>query len=132
MVDEGYIIYLDDDDALASNDVIEKLVPYLNNDKIVLFNSDFGNRTLPTPEAISKLTNSNPSDIGSIGGICFAFPYYKFKKEYNIEWDEFTCSDNRLINSLAGWEFNKVIHVPILVTKLQGKAGGGNKKDKAL
>lgn len=133
MVDNGYIMYLDDDDMLASDDAIEKLASYMKDDKVILFDGAFGSKVLPTPKAINNLTNHQQTEIGTIGGRCFAFPYYKFNKKYYIEWDEFTCSDNRLINKLASWNFNDIIHVPILVTKAQSVvAGGGNKKDKAL
>lgn len=122
-IDNGWVIYIDDDDAFVSSDSLEKVVKFINesdDDTFIIWQMIYSNmNVLPI-----DVSNSNPPKIGGIGGSCFTFhskyiPY--------ATWDSWKCSDfrviERLYNTIPRYIFKRepIIFVPI--------AGMGLKKD---
>lgn len=93
-VDNGWIIYLDDDDYLFDNSTIARIVDYINQygDNTLLFwkMERIGRDILPTQAPI-------PPRVGGIGGSCVGF-HTKYIE--HATWDSWKCSDFRVITRL--------------------------------
>lgn len=122
-INNGWIIYLDDDDLFNRLDAVEIIVNAIkenDEDTLIYWKMVYSNgRSLP--KIIDK---SHKPFIGGIGGSCMCF-HNKYKKL--AIWDSWKCSDFRVINRLHHgipkfvFISKKLILVPI--------AGFGNKKD---
>ena len=96
LVNDGWVIYLDDDDKFIDENVISKIVDVINNhdeDTLIVWQFKLGDNLI-LPKEISKNT---PPFIGGIGGSTITFNY-KYN-EYAI-WDSWKCSDFRVIDKL--------------------------------
>jgi glycosyltransferase involved in cell wall biosynthesis len=122
-VDEGWVIYLDDDDTLAHTKVIEEIVNVINKhdeDTLIFWKFKLGdNLVLPR-----KLDKSNPPSIGGIGGSCMTF---NIKYKHLSEWDSWKCGDFRVIRKLYNGIANNIFINKVNV--LAPIPGSGNKKD---
>jgi hypothetical protein len=110
MVKNGWIMFLDDDDILASNKSLAIINNYLNNENNILFWKVKIGKRIIIPENINKIKK------GKISGIGFCF-HSKFK---NLsKWKPIRCSDFHFINLLLKTKknFNK-IKLPIVLTKV--------------
>lgn len=96
-VEEGWILFLDDDDQLLHNNVLSEIVEEINkvNDEtIFIWQMRYPNgKVLPT----SKHFKSENIEINNIGSPCVIF-HSKYKGF--AKWDEWKGSDFRFINAL--------------------------------
>lgn len=101
-VPEGFIIYLDDDDYLTTPTAIEEIVSHIpNKDTLIIWRFRVMNLELP------PLDFAEPKHT-KIGGSCFTF-HTKWLPA--ATWDQWKCSDYRVIKSL--WEsIPEYIYIP--------------------
>lgn len=97
IVEDGWVLFLDDDDHLLHNKVIEEIVAEIkkaDDDTLFIWQMRFPNgKLLPT----SKHFKSKQIAFNYIGSPCFIF-HSKYK---NIaQWDEWKASDYRVIKAL--------------------------------
>jgi len=97
-VEEGWIIFLDDDDNLLHNKVLEEVVAQIKHgdeDTLFIWQMRYPNgRILP-----NKVHFKNKEiKINGIGSCCMAF-HFKYKNE--VQWDEWKGSDFRFIDALS-------------------------------
>lgn len=120
-VEDGWIMFLDDDDRFSTSQSLEKIVNLIDNeDTLFIWQMRFPNgKAIPTTETI----NNKPS-IGNIGSPCILF-HSKYLK--NIEWDGWKCGDFRFIKTIYDIIPNKKTIPEMLVTI--GQIGNGDKKD---
>lgn len=120
-VTDGWIIILDDDDYLAHENVIQKIVSLISSDNdMVLWQMKYphGN-VLPTAQEIGLQPR-----LGRIGSPCIMV-HSKIAK--SIVWDGWKCGDYRYISKVWSKTTNKRwIAQPLI---LLGGAGFGLKKD---
>jgi len=122
-VEDGWVIYLDDDDTFVHSMVIQQIVKEINkvdNDTLLVWKFKLGT-SLILPKAFS---DEYPPRIGGIGGSCMAF---HIKHKDLAEWDSWKCSDFRVIDRLY-----KGIPKHKFINKLYVNApipGSGNKID---
>lgn len=119
-VESGYIMYLDDDDRLANNNVLSKISTFLNEDTVTYWQMIFENGWVCPPK---ELLGKEPR-LARIGSPCFCY-HFKFK---NIKWDGWKCGDFRLIKQIDEI-VNKRNHIDKILVKLGNNGGGGNKID---
>ena len=93
-VKDGWILYVDDDDFLANDTVIEEIVNNIvDEDTIMYWKMQYPNgNTLP-----DMSTFNNKPMLGRIGGSCHGV-HSKWRR--NIKWDAWKCSDYRVMESL--------------------------------
>jgi hypothetical protein len=101
-LEDGWIIYLDDDDFFMSNDSLEKLNNHIENndeDTIHIFKilTAFDGVTMPNEKYFLFMKTGHPIVHKECGGSCFTF-HTKYKQYAN--WDEWRLSDVRVIKSL--------------------------------
>jgi len=104
LVNEGWVIYLDDDDRFTSLDTVEKIVNIINEcneDFLIYWRMIYSNGVvLPV-----DMSNGRYPFIGGIGGSCFTFN----SKYRNLSiWDGWKCGDFRVIKKLHDNIPNKV------------------------
>jgi len=122
-VDEGWIIYLDDDDTFTHSMVIQQIVKEINNaddDTLFVWKFKLGT-SLILPKTFS---DEQPPRLGGIGGSCMGF---HIKHKDLAIWDSWKCSDFRVIDRLY-----KGIPNHKFINKLYVNApvpGSGNKVD---
>lgn len=122
-VEDGWIMFLDDDDMLINNKVVEKIVSEIKNeDSILIWQMRYPNGTkLPTADSFK----SKRIVLGGIGSPCFLF-HSKWKDE--ARWDAYKCGDFRFLNKLYNTiPDNKWIKEPLI--QLNNTGGYGNKID---
>jgi hypothetical protein len=94
-IEDGWIIFLDDDDYFKDEFTIENLSKFLfDPDTIYIWKMIVGGMTvIPRPDAfkLKKFT------LGNIGGSCFTV---HSKWANKVEWDGYKCADFRYLNSL--------------------------------
>jgi glycosyltransferase involved in cell wall biosynthesis len=123
LVKEGWVIYLDDDDYLFTEDTLQEIVDKINendSDTIIYWQMLY-TKGLKLPTIIDS---NNPPKIGGIGSPCFT---YHTKYHNDIVWDGWKCADFRVINKL-----HQIIPKHIFLQKpliFIPEAGFGNKKD---
>lgn len=118
-------IYLDDDDQLASNHALETIVEqfYLFNIDVLFFQFSFQNRIIPKPDLLESIVHDRYiPKVGEIGGSCFAFGPKAFPI---IEWDEWSCSDQRVIAKLILNPLLTLGYVNDVMASTQTGAHGG-------
>ena len=97
-VKEGWIVFLDDDDCLIHDKVVEEIVETIkqvDEDTLIIWQMRYPNgKLVPSNQAILK----NEIQINNIGSPCFAF-HYKYKSL--AQWDEFKRSDFRFVKQLS-------------------------------
>jgi glycosyltransferase involved in cell wall biosynthesis len=122
-INDGWIMYLDDDDRFVDNTCVQQIVDLINQsdeDTIFYWRMVYSNGSfLP----VDMSNNRNPV-IGGIGSPCFTF-HSKYK-DLAI-WDGWKCGDFRVIEKLHKkipkkvWYPKNLVFIP--------SAGLGNKKD---
>jgi hypothetical protein len=122
-VDNGWVIYLDDDDKFTDDTVIEKIADLINSnddDTLIVWQFKLGDNWV-LPNDISK---EIPPVIGGIGGSTIAF---NIKYSNDAIWDSWKCSDFRVINSL----YHKIPKIKFIkeVLVLAPIPGSGNRID---
>ena len=95
-IDEGWIIFLDDDDYLKDEFTIENISKKLIDEDTILIWKMLIGETNIIPNDDAFLTKK--IELGNIGGSCFTV-HSKWAKEY--QWDAFKCADFRYLNSLS-------------------------------
>lgn len=128
LMDEGYFFGVDDDDMMASDDVISSLVAKADSDLVVQpedvlvlgrFELENG-MVIPNDKMYGK-----PPKICNIGGSCMFFHVKWFKY---AQWDCWKCSDFRVINRL----YQNVIETKFIdkvLVRCGNNGGLGKKKD---
>ena len=123
-VQEGYVIFLDDDDVFVDEHSVEKIVNKIkeskSKDTIFIWQMKMPKGYVLPPK---KFMNTKPV-IGYIGSPCIAFHISKLD---NILWDAWKCGDFRFIEKIYDKVKNKVFICEPLVEILQ--IGRGKKKD---
>jgi hypothetical protein len=122
-VNDGWIIYLDDDDYFADENSLQTIVDNINkvDDNTLIFWQFKLMNKLILPKNISK---DNPPKLGGIGGSTITFNH-KYK---NIAtWDSWKCSDYRIINNLYRKLKNNIFIKRVLI--ISPDTGSGNKID---
>lgn len=91
-VDDGWILFLDDDDFLDNNKVIEQLMDKIKDENTlyIIKMKNSNNETIP------RNFNNKKIQRGNIGTSCVVFNS-KFK---NVKWDSYKCADFRFIEKL--------------------------------
>jgi glycosyltransferase involved in cell wall biosynthesis len=128
-VEEGWIMFLDDDDLFTSNKAIEKIMNFNpNNDDLLLWKVQFPYRVVPNASNFGK--HIVCGDISGIG--CM------FHKDYiwAAQWDEVKASDYRMIQKLC-MLVRRIMWIDGILTKInyqvRGVFGGlGLQQDKLL
>lgn len=122
MVNDGYIIYLDDDDKLWDINSLKRLVDVIKNENDLIFwRVKFPNRLVPSDNNFNK-----PPILKDISGIGFAF-----HNKYKIDWEPFKRGDYRVAKNLYKSVPNK-IYLNETLTGLQRdiEDGFGQRDDK--
>lgn len=122
-VKDGYIMFLDDDDMLLHENVIEVIVDNIvDEDTILIWKMQYPDgRLLPD----SNSYNTKKIRLGGIGSPCFLF-HSKWKDFYR--WDAYKCGDYRFLEKLyKKIPNNKWINSPFI--KLNNSGGLGKKED---
>lgn len=121
-IDEGWIIFLDDDDLFFDENSVQKIINNLQNeDTLYIWKMLSGGHTV-IPRQITF--NMKKLELGNIGSNCFTF-HSKWAKQY--EWDGFKCGDFRFVQSLSKTIPNQEWIDQILV--LVPSAGFGRRVD---
>lgn len=122
-VNDGWVLYIDDDDYFKDEYSIEKIVNEISksdDDTLIFWQFRLGDNLI-LPKDLSK---DNPPKLYSIGGetICFNYKYKDI-----VIWDGWKCSDFRIIDKL----FNNVPKFRFIneVLVIAPKPGLGNKID---
>lgn len=96
-VEEGWVLFLDDDDHLLHNKVIEEIVSKINKadeDTLFIWQMRYPNgKVLPT----KKHFQNKELERNNIGSPCFIF-HSKYKE--HAKWDQWKASDYRVIKRL--------------------------------
>lgn len=133
LVENGWMIYIDDDDELVSDYSLEQLVAFIekqSEDTFILFQALFYARDKIYPwhelPANKKYQLGELSNLlfGELGGICFAFHY----THHGIaEWDEYSGGDYRVYLKLKA-QLN-LVGLQEVITKVQDGPNGGDSID---
>jgi hypothetical protein len=96
LVDEGWIIYLDDDDRFVDNTCLQQVVDLIKNadeDTIIYWRLVYSNgKYLPI-----DMSEGKKPILTGIGSPCFTF---NVKYKEHAIWDGWKCADFRLISKL--------------------------------
>lgn len=120
-VDNGYIMYLDDDDTLIDHRAISKIISNVTTDNDIIFwRCKFGSRIIPSNENYGK--SPVCCDISGVGIL--------FNKKFinDIEWGYWKRGDFRVANKLYNKGNAKFINE--VLTGIQTEAHGGKIVDK--
>ncbi|WNH09630.1 hypothetical protein [Thalassobellus suaedae] len=97
-VNEGWIMFLDDDDMLAHKNVLIEIahqIKKLNEDTLLIWQMRFPDgRTLPSLGLLRK----KQIKLHHIGSPCFMF-HSKYKT--HVTWDSWKCADYRFVKQLS-------------------------------
>lgn len=122
-VKEGWVMYLDDDNYLANDHVIQDIVNAIekNDENTMIFWRIFFAGQFVIPEIVNKL---NPPKQFHIDSGCFAF----HSKHINSAiWDGWKCADYRVVSKMFG-VIPKSTFIPKVLIMLP-VPGNGTKKD---
>ena len=121
-VTKGYIIYLDDDDALNDENSLYDLSNVIENeDQFIMWRVKFPNRLVPSNENFGK--KPVMKDVSGIG--------FAFHNKYKIDWEPYKRGDYRIAKKLHE-VIPKKTYLNKVVTKLQREIedGFGQRDDK--
>jgi hypothetical protein len=120
-VKEGWILFLDDDDYLADNNTVQKMVNAVKNPTdLVLWQMKYPNgQVLPSIQELGT-----PPRLARIGAPCFMLHSGIAK---TIRWDGWKCGDFRFIQKAYAKTGEKRVIREVLISL--GGAGLGMKKD---
>jgi glycosyltransferase involved in cell wall biosynthesis len=123
LVDDGWVMYLDDDDRFVDNTCVQQIVDLINKsdeDTLIYWRMVYSNgRYLPL-----DMSNNKKPILGGIGSPCFTF---NVKYKSHILWDGWKCGDFRVIDKLHNtipkkmWLPKNLVFIP--------SSGFGDKKD---
>jgi hypothetical protein len=121
IVEEGWVIFLDDDNIFNNDNSLKDISKYmLNDDELIIWQINFINKlVLPPTEYLY-----NPPKLGLIDSACFSF---NIKNLGDIKWDGWKCGDFRFISHIYNKVTNKII-IPKLFIDIDN-IGSGNKND---
>jgi hypothetical protein len=125
-VNEGWIMFLDDDDMLTDSGVITSLVgDGLNKDELTVFRCNFNGRSLPSDQTFGQ-----GLALGDIGSCCFTF---HSDHSWIAQWDEVKESDFRCVLKL-GRVLGRISWRDVIVTQVtnnsnQNRGGFGTRND---
>lgn len=129
-VNEGWVMYLDDDDMFENEDAIKRLnllATRHDENTLHIFNGIFNNeKKLPSDKGVQYVLRGVEPPYGHIGGRCFMFHSKWLTDDL---WDEWSCSDARAIGRLLQKGL-KPVYTPTTITKDQQGAHNGEQKDK--
>lgn len=92
-VTDGYIMFLDDDDAFPDQDALSRIASQVKEDELLLWRTDLSNgRKIPSDENWGRIV------AGDISGIAFAF-HHSHKED--ARWDPWRRGDYRVIKKLS-------------------------------
>jgi len=122
-VNEGWVMFLDDDDMLYDKSVIEKIVNNIvDEDTILIWKMRYPDgRYLPDNSSFKTETIR----LGGIGSPCFLF-HSKYKNDSS--WDAYKCGDYRFLEKI----YKKIPHkkwINEIFIQLNNNGGFGKKKD---
>ncbi|PKP25192.1 MAG: hypothetical protein CVU03_09285 [Bacteroidetes bacterium HGW-Bacteroidetes-2] len=124
-VQDGWILFLDDDDNLLHNKVLKELVKYIkkyDEDTLFIWQMRYPNgKVVPSNELIKKRIIK----INNIGSPCFMF-HFKYKDM--AKWDSFKGSDFRFINQLTK-NISKQVFINKVFIQINNFGDLGNKND---
>jgi len=119
-VEQGWVMFLDDDDVFIEQDSLKKISKYLiDEDSLILYKSIIGSLTFPTPRCFGNYPI--PYEIE-------AFMFHS-KHLSLAEWDAWGAGDFRVMNNLFT-NLPNVVWVDEFITQSQDGAHLGNRKDK--
>jgi glycosyltransferase involved in cell wall biosynthesis len=125
LCEEGYLMYLDDDDVFTSNNALQLIANAINNkdNALLLWRVQFpDDRIIPSSDNLGKIVK------GDISGIGFAYPI-----EYveHGSWDDYSYGDFRVITNLSKHlEIATIDKVLTGLQRLDGVGGLGSRDDK--
>lgn len=120
-VEEGYVIFLDDDDYMNNPSSLSQIVNHLEEDTLSVWQMQYTNGTkLPSDQMIDNQIIT----LGGIGAPCVGF-HSKWKN--SCKWDKYKCGDFRFIQCLSQTIPNKSFHKTVL-SKIP-QAGFGKRTD---
>ena len=112
---EGYVMYLDDDDVFVDSDSLQEIMDNVSDDAVILWRVNINGRVVPCDDNFGKII---PNDISGIG-FCF------HTKHLPVNWGSWTGGDYRVIKSLTSRL--RMILVDKILTKTQGKPNKGKR-----
>lgn len=121
IVEEGWVIFLDDDDLFYNENSLEIIVNnMIDDDTMIIWQMNFINGLIlpPTDEL------NNKPKLGKIGSPCFSF---NIKQLGDIKWDGWKCGDFRFIEKIYN-KTDKKITIPKILIDINN-IGSGNKND---
>ena len=124
-VEDGWIIFLDDDDNFLHNKVLQEIeaeIQKANADTLFIWQMRYPNGKV-VPE--KQFFKSKKLELGHIGSPCIAF-HSKYK--HQIKWDEWKCADYRFIKSL----YEIIPHkkwIPKIFIQINNNGDYGRKND---
>lgn len=124
-IDNGWIIFLDDDDYLFDKNSIQKIVDNIQDEDTLHIWKMLSTANITIPK--EKAFKLKKIELGNIGNNCFTF-HSKWSKE--IQWDAYKCADFRFLINLSKIIPNQKWIDEILV--VVPKAGYGKKIDLQL
>ena len=114
-VNDGYIIYLDDDDRLGDKNSLKTLANKISgDDDFVIWRVGFPNRLVPSDENFGQ--RPKVRDISGIG--------FSFNVKHKVLWEPYKRGDFRVANELYDKIPNKVF-LDNVITKLQREVEDG-------
>lgn len=123
-VKKGWILFLDDDDMLAHEKVLENIVTWIKKeDKKTLFiwQMQYPDGKLLPPDELMK---KEEIKIYNIGSPCFLFHH---KYAHRVNWDPWKCADFRFLKNLSNIIPNKKwIRQPLVKLNNSGDLGQRN------
>lgn len=121
-VNDGFILYLDDDDVLSSPHSLLTMVNSINSEEsFLIWRVQFPNRLVPSDVNFGK--EPVAADIDTVG--------FLFHHKYKQLWEPYKRGDFRIAKKLYSIIPNK-IYINKVLTKLQRNDGGGGGKQDDL
>jgi hypothetical protein len=116
-VEDGWVIYLDDDDMFATERAIEKIVNNIDHDdQLLMWRVDINGRVIPSGKGWGKVILCDCTSSG------FAFHSKHLDK---VRWTSWDCGDYRVFKELS--EVLEIKLIDQVLTKTQGAPNRGNK-----
>lgn len=124
-VNEGWIMFLDDDDMLAHQNVLKTLATYtsrFDEDTLFIWQAQFPDGTLIPPDYTFK---DQTIKLQHIDTACFLF-HSKYKN--TASWDAYWAADFRFIKQLSDI-IPKQVWIPSVLTKKNNFGDQGKRND---
>ena len=124
-VKEGWVMFLDDDDMLAHNEVLKQLATYIpkfDEDTLFIWQAQFPDGTLIPPDYTFK---DQIIKLQHIDTACFIF-HSKYKDV--ARWDAYWAADFRFIKQLSEI-IPKQVWIPSVLTKKNNFGDQGKRND---